>query len=195
MHTICGYHFPYRIALPVDKFEANSWGLKQMHGNVWEWCLDVYQYYNPELRLDPLVLAGSSPAEQGDKPSRVLRGGGWADGGQGCRSAFRSWVSEQGLRLTTDLDVQLRNLQLESTDAGYENVASELESIAQTLSAAKEQQLEDQSDRLLFLLKGEIRSRLLLDNDMVEADLSADGWVQQALDLVSSPRRVADILE
>lgn len=109
-------------------------------------------------------------------------------------SDFRTWVEEQGLRLTTDLDVQLRNLQLESTEAGYADVASELESISQTLSAAKEQQMEAQSDRLLFLLKGEIRSRLLLDNDMVEADLGEDRWVQQALELVSNPRQVARLL-
>jgi len=109
-------------------------------------------------------------------------------------SAFREWVDAQGLRLTTDLDVQLRSLQLESSDSGFGDVASKLESVAKTLSLAKVRQLEDQSERLLFLLKGEIRSRLLIDNEMVEADLSEDRWAQQALELVSNPRRVADVL-
>jgi carboxyl-terminal processing protease len=109
-------------------------------------------------------------------------------------SAFRNWIAEQGLRLATDLDAQLRNLQVQSVDAGYDNVATELESIAQTLAAAKEQQMGEQSERLLFLLKGEIRSRLLLENDMVEANLEEDRWVQQALELVSNPRRIADLL-
>lgn len=109
-------------------------------------------------------------------------------------TSFRDWIEQRGLHLTTDLDVQLRNLQLQSTDAGYDDVASDLEAIAQTLSAAKERQMEEQSERLLFLLKGEIRSRLLQENDMVEADLGEDQWVQEALELVSNPRRVADLL-
>jgi formylglycine-generating enzyme required for sulfatase activity len=54
----------------VGSYAPNKLGLYDMHGNVWQWCSDLY---------DPKILA------------RVLRGGSWADGGGGCRSADRVW--------------------------------------------------------------------------------------------------------
>lgn len=77
--------------IPVDSFQANAWGLKQMHGNVLEWCLDVNQNYNPELYIDPIAWAPAGPTEQAGQPDRVLRGGSWFNGGQICRSAYRYW--------------------------------------------------------------------------------------------------------
>jgi formylglycine-generating enzyme required for sulfatase activity len=37
----------WRQTAPVDSFEANPWGLFNVHGNVWEWCEDVWHHnYN-----------------------------------------------------------------------------------------------------------------------------------------------------
>jgi formylglycine-generating enzyme required for sulfatase activity/serine/threonine protein kinase len=74
---------------PVGTKGANAWGLHDMHGNVWEWCLDWYGPYPGGSVTDP---TGPAPGNR-----RVLRGGSWGGTAVYCRSAVRgSW--EPGLR-------------------------------------------------------------------------------------------------
>ncbi len=65
---------------PVGSFAPNAWGLHDMHGNVWEWCLDSFDAYNAGAVTDPFV-SGSS--------LRVIRGGAWNHNSQYCRSTIR----------------------------------------------------------------------------------------------------------
>ena len=65
----------------VGSYPANAWGLYDMHGNVWEWCLDLYDDYPPGSATDPLGDSSNT--------SRVLRGGGWFHIAGDCRSAIR----------------------------------------------------------------------------------------------------------
>jgi len=85
---------------PVGEKEANTFGLYDMHGNVWEWCWDWYaeDYY------------ASSPAEDPRGPAlgryRSYRSGCSNNHARRCRSAYRrdysepeGWSAYRGFRL------------------------------------------------------------------------------------------------
>jgi formylglycine-generating enzyme required for sulfatase activity len=61
--------------------QPNPWGLYDVEGNVWEWCLDWYGTYPGGTVIDP---KGPDTGSQ-----RVFRGGCWYSGGNLCRPALR----------------------------------------------------------------------------------------------------------
>jgi formylglycine-generating enzyme required for sulfatase activity/predicted Ser/Thr protein kinase len=63
---------------------ANGFGLYDMHGNVWEWCLD---YWHDDYSGAP--TDGSAWLDGGDSRYRVGRGGSWGNDAGLCRSARR----------------------------------------------------------------------------------------------------------
>ena len=70
----------------VGSFLANAWGLQDMHGNVWEWCLDHWHENYQGAPSD-----GTPWVNGGDEALRLLRGGSWINDPGLCRSAFRNW--------------------------------------------------------------------------------------------------------
>jgi formylglycine-generating enzyme required for sulfatase activity len=74
---------------PVGSFPPNQFGLYDMHGNVWEWCMDNYQSDLSKLPNNGSVCLS------GDSSYRVMRGGSWNYDPVICCSATR-------LRITPD---------------------------------------------------------------------------------------------
>jgi formylglycine-generating enzyme required for sulfatase activity len=75
----------------VGSFEvANNFGLYDMHGNVYEWCLDDWHDNYTDAPADGSAWF-SSDDKLSDKTGRaVLRGGSWVNLPQSCRSACRN---------------------------------------------------------------------------------------------------------
>ncbi len=67
----------------VGSYLPNAWGLYDMHGNVWEWCLD---YWSGSLS------SSTDPKGPTSGSSRVLRGGVWYDLADDCTSSSRDYI-------------------------------------------------------------------------------------------------------
>jgi formylglycine-generating enzyme required for sulfatase activity len=81
----------YMQTTDVGNFPANSFGLYDMHGNVWEWCADHWHENYKGAPTD-----GSAWLTKDKNTSRLLRGGSWDVDPDYCRSAFRFNLSPDG---------------------------------------------------------------------------------------------------
>jgi formylglycine-generating enzyme required for sulfatase activity len=70
--------------VPVGSFPPNAFGLYDMHGNVWEWCQDVWHENYSRAPVDGRAWI----TNQADA-RHLLRGGAWNGSPRNCRSASR----------------------------------------------------------------------------------------------------------
>jgi formylglycine-generating enzyme required for sulfatase activity len=100
----CGSEFTGQLA-PVASFEANSWGLYDMHGNVWEWTKDCI-----DSNMAP--PDNGMPTLFGNCDLRELRGGSsnsdaWSIRSGGRASALRTAnTPDLGFRVVMDIPKQ-----------------------------------------------------------------------------------------
>ena len=80
---------------PVGRYPANGYGLHDVSGNVWEWCIDAYDanFYLNSPRRNPFsdvnTLEWVTKNFRSIQSPRVLRGGSWLMDPQGVRVAYR----------------------------------------------------------------------------------------------------------
>lgn len=73
--------------IEVGSFPANDFGLYDMHGNVWEWCEDLWHDSYAD-KPDGIKITGGAWTT-GDSSRRVLRGGSWSVNAKSLRAAAR----------------------------------------------------------------------------------------------------------
>jgi formylglycine-generating enzyme required for sulfatase activity len=74
---------------------SNLWGLGEMHGQLWEWCRDLWHPSPLACTADGEACEVPDPALEGNpkQGDRVLRGGCWCSDPRQCRSASRGGSS------------------------------------------------------------------------------------------------------
>ena len=83
--------FKVNSPAPVKSYPPNAWGLYDMHGNVWEWCQDIFGDYDTNVSTLRTI--------------RVRRGGSWFKYGYSCRSANRAYAHPSSRLQTTGFRV------------------------------------------------------------------------------------------
>jgi sulfatase modifying factor 1 len=75
----------------VAQKQANSLGLFDMSGNVWEWCWDYFVAYSSKELTDPV---GPNPTK--NQPGRIIRGGSFNFNDSSSRTGFRMARDPEG---------------------------------------------------------------------------------------------------
>ena len=107
---LANYDQNTRQTTAVGSYPANDFELFDLHGNVWEWCLDNWHQDYKQAPSD-----GNAWSNKHDDRSHVVRGGSWIAFPRHCRSACRDFLTRAsrdkaiGFRVSCELPRTLLN--------------------------------------------------------------------------------------
>ncbi|MHC4518329.1 MAG: SUMF1/EgtB/PvdO family nonheme iron enzyme [Planctomycetota bacterium] len=81
---------------PVGRKKPNDWGLYDMHGNVYEWCLD---HWHRDYKHAPGDGTACQEPDSDKGSFRVFRGGAWTSRAANCRCSTRDMRAHDYLAL------------------------------------------------------------------------------------------------
>jgi serine/threonine protein kinase/formylglycine-generating enzyme required for sulfatase activity len=91
-----GFEDGHAVHAPIGSFDANGFGLHDMHGNAWEWCRDGHEPYTKPVRAGDDLRGLEAGARV-----RVIRGGSFDVPARLARSAIRNRVSPRSASRTS----------------------------------------------------------------------------------------------
>jgi len=87
--------------MPVGYYSPNAWGFYDMHGNMWEWCLDGWREFTDGQEVNP------RPSRAEINPRyKVVKGGSWYVHGWECRSTAR-YALRPAVRYNTGIGLRV----------------------------------------------------------------------------------------